>query len=279
MQDLVSTDWLAGELGAPDLVILDASWHMPAANRDPRQEYETRHIPGARFFDIDAISDHDAGFPHMLPSADLFGAAMTDLGVNTDDRIVVYDDSALRTSARAWFMLRHFGARSVAILDGGLAKWLAEGRPTQGGEPERRPDARFDAVDVRRDVVAKDELLRGGQPPVVDARGARRFTGEEADPRPGVAPGHMPGARNLPYAAMYRDDGTFRSPDELKSAFAGAGVDPAQAFVASCGSGVTANSLIFAAHLLGNDTARLYDGSWSEWGADPATPKATGPAE
>lgn len=279
MQDLVSTEWLASELGAPDLVILDASWHMPDANRAPREEYEARHIPGARFFDIEATSDHDAGFPHMLPSADLFGAAMTDLGVNTDDRIVIYDDSALKTSARAWFMLRHYGATQVAILDGGLAKWLAEGRPTESGHPSLRPDARFDAVAATRDVVSKDELRRGGQPPVVDARSATRFTGEESDPRPGVAAGHMPGARNLPYATLYRENGTLRSPEELAAAFAAAKVDPTQPFVASCGSGVTANSLIFAAHLLGNDSAKLYDGSWSEWGSDPEAPKVTGPAE
>jgi len=278
MQDLVSTEWLAAELGAPDLVILDASWHMPDANRAPREEYEARHIPGARFFDIEATSDHDAGFPHMLPSADQFGAAMTDLGVNTDDRIVVYDHSALRTSARAWFMLRHYGARNVAILDGGLAKWLAERRPTESGHPSLRPNARFDAVARRDDVVAKDELARGGQPPVVDARGAKRFTGEEQDPRSGVAAGHMPGASNLPYATLYREDGTFRSREELEAAFVQAGADPTQPFVASCGSGVTANSLLFAAHLLGNDGTKLYDGSWSEWGSDPATPKATGPA-
>ena len=278
MQGLVPTPWLAAELGAPDLVVLDASWHMPAVNRSPREDFETRHIPGARFFDIDVLADHDAGSPHMLPAADLFGAAMGDLGVNTRDRIVVYDDSALRTSARAWFMLRHFGATRVAILDGGLAKWVAEGRPLEGGYPSRR-EARFDAVERGGDVVSKDELVRGLGMAVIDARGASRFTGEEADPRPGVAAGHMPGARNLPYSAMYREDGTFRSPEELKAAFAQAKVDPAQPFVASCGSGVTANSLIFGAHLLGNGATRLYDGSWSEWGADPATPKVTGPAD
>ena len=277
MRDLVSSEWLASELGAPDLVVLDASWHMPAANRDGRAEYEARHIPGARFFDIDALSDHDAHCPHMLPPADLFGSAMGDLGVGDRDRIVIYDDSALRTAARAWFTLRHFGARQVAILDGGLAKWLAEARPTEGGYPPERP-ARFDAVARGGEVVGKDEVRRGTGLPLVDARGPGRFTGEEADPRPGVAAGHIPGARNLPYPAMYREDGTFRSPEELRAAFAVAGVDPAQPFVASCGSGVTANSLIFAAHLLGNDRARLYDGSWSEWGADPATPKELGPA-
>ncbi len=277
MQDLVTTDWLACELGANDLSVLDASWHMPNANRDARTEYEERHIPGARFFDIDAISDHDAGSPHMLPSAEQFACAMRDLGVREDDRIVVYDNSALRTAARGWFMLRHFGASKVAILDGGLAKWLAEGRPTESGYPAER-DSRFQAVPAPGQVIHKAELLGGCGMPVLDARGRGRFEGTEKDPRPGVAAGHIPGARNIPYSAVYRDDGTFKSPEELRTLFAEAGADPAAPFVASCGSGVTANSLIFAAHLLGNDRTRLYDGSWSEWGSDPETPKELGPA-
>jgi thiosulfate/3-mercaptopyruvate sulfurtransferase len=276
MRDLVSTEWLASDLGAPDLTVLDASWHMPATNRDARAEFGARHIPGARFFDIDALSDHDADAPHMLPSAELFGRAMEELGVGRTDRIVVYDNSALRTAARSWFMLRHFGAENVAILDGGLPKWVADGRPTESGYPPKR-GARFDAA-TSDDVVTKAEVQGGTGLPLIDARGAARFTGDDADPRPGVAPGHIPGARNLPYAALYREDGTFRSPDELRAAFANAGVDPARPFIATCGSGVTANSLIFAAHLLGNDAARLYDGSWSEWGADPNTAKELGPA-
>ena len=277
MDDLVTTDWLAGELDAPDLTILDASWHMPPANRAPRADYEARHIPGARFFDIDALSDHDAHSPHMLPSADCFASAMHHLGVGRDDRIVVYDDSALRTSARAWFMLRHFGARQVAILDGGFGKWLAEGRPVEAGYPPDR-EGDFPASADQRRIAHKAEIAEGLGIPLVDARGKARFEGIEADPRPGVQPGHIPGARNLPYAALYNEDGTFLPKEQLRAVFAAAGVDPAQPFVASCGSGVTANSLIFAAHLLGNDRTRLYDGSWSEWGADPAMPKALGPA-
>ena len=277
MDSLVSTEWLAEHLGEPDLVVVDASWHMPATGRNGAQEYRGAHIPGARFLDIDGLSDRSHPAPHMLPKGEEFGAAMEALGVGRDDRIVVYDNSPLRTAARGWFMLRHFGAQNVAILDGGLQKWTAEERPVESGEPEPR-QALFEAQENHGEVVTKQQLLADHHDPVLDARGKGRFEGSEADPRPGVASGHIPGARNIPYASVYRDDGTFRSPDELRQLFAAAGSDPSQSFIASCGSGVTANSLIFAAHLLGNDAARLYDGSWSEWGADPATPKAMGPA-
>jgi thiosulfate/3-mercaptopyruvate sulfurtransferase len=213
----------------------------------------------------------------MLPRAEEFGAAMERLGVGRSDRIVVYDNSPIHTAARGWFMLRHFGAGEVAILDGGFPKWLAEGRPTESGEPEPR-EARFDVQENRGEVITKQELLGGIEEALLDARGKGRFEGSEADPRRGVAAGHIPGARNLPFAALYKEDGSFKSSDEMERLFGDAGIDHGQPFVASCGSGVTANSLIFAAHLLGNDRARLYDGSWGEWGADPATPKALGPA-
>lgn len=276
MESLVSTQWLAENLGAPDLVIVDSSWHMPSSGRNGRDEYLQAHIPGARFFDIDELSDRSNPAPHSLPAAAAFGAAMERLGIGRDDRIVVYDNSPIRTAARGWFMLRHFGARNVAILDGGFQSWLAEGRPTQSGEGPHRI-AQFEA-EQRDELVTKQQLLAGAQLPWVDARGKARFEGTEADPRPGVAAGHAPGARNLPFTAVYDEAGRFRSTDELRRLFAEAGIDPTEPFVASCGSGVTANSLIFAAHLLGNDSARLYDGSWSEWGADPSTPKALGPA-
>jgi thiosulfate/3-mercaptopyruvate sulfurtransferase len=250
---------------------------MPASGRSGREEYLKAHIPGARFLDIEALSDRDDPAPHMLPSAAEFGRAMEHLGVGREDRIVVYDNSPIRTAARGWFMLRHFGAERVAILDGGFQRWLTDGRPTESGEPAPRR-ARFDPVERRGEVVTKAQLLQGSDARVLDARGKARFEGSEVDPRPGVAAGHIPGARNLPFSSLYRDDGRFKSADELRRLFDEAGVDPAQPFVASCGSGVTANSLIFAAQLLGNSKARLYDGSWSEWGADSKTPKATGPA-
>jgi thiosulfate/3-mercaptopyruvate sulfurtransferase len=277
MDSLVSTQWLADHLGEADIVVVDASWHMPATGRSGRDEYLAGHIPGARYLDIDEVADRSSPAPHMLPAAEDFKKAMETLGVGSDDRIVVYDNSPLRTAARGWFMLRHFGAKNVAILDGGLQKWSAEGRAIESGHPHQR-SASFHLDANQPEIVSKQDLLGGDTDSVVDARGKARFEGDEPDPRPGVASGHIPGARNLPYAALYRDDGTFRSTDELRQLFGEAGVEPTKSFIASCGSGVTANSLIFAAHLLGNDRARLYDGSWSEWGADPATPKVKGPA-
>jgi thiosulfate/3-mercaptopyruvate sulfurtransferase len=276
MDPLVSTDWLAAHLGEPDLRIVDASWHMPASGRSGREEFLAAHIPGADFLDIDALSDKSDPAPHMLPSADEFGGAMARLGIRETDRLVVYDNSPIRTAARGWFMLRHFGADQVAILDGGLQKWTAEGRPTESGELPA--GAAAFAAEAQTEIVTKGDILAGLDLPLLDARGRPRFEGAEPDPRPGVAAGHIPGARNLPFAALYNADGTFKDRAALRALFEQAGIDPAKPFVASCGSGVTANSLLFAAHLLGNDQARLYDGSWSEWGADPATPKATGPA-
>lgn len=276
MDDLVSVAWLAANMNAADVVVLDASWHLPDAKRDGRADYDRRHIPGARFFDLSTLSDKSATSPHMLPPAPEFAAAMEQLGVASDDRIIVYDDSAIHTSARAWFMLRHYGAQQVAILDGGLAAWVADGRPVSDAPPPQRP-ARFDARVARPEaVVTKEELLRGPGMAIADARSAERFAGTSPEPRPGLEPGHIPGSRNLPMSALYDAEGRFRPPHELRAAFNQHGVDPERPFIASCGSGVTANSLIFAARLLGNRDTRLYDGSWSEWGADPLTPKERG---
>jgi thiosulfate/3-mercaptopyruvate sulfurtransferase len=276
MDSLVSTEWLAEHLREPDLVVVDSSWHMPASGRSGRQEFLDAHIPNARFLDIDELSDHSNPAPHMLPSGADFGAAMERLGVGRGDRIVVYDNSPIHTAARGWFTLRLFGAKNVAVLDGGLQKWIAEGRPTESGEPEPRP-ARFDAEEGSG-VFTKEQILAGPGCALVDARGKARFEATEPEPRPGIAGGHIPGARNLPFGLLYKEDGTFKPAAELRRAFADAGLDPSQPFIASCGSGVTATSLIFAAHLLGSDGGRLYDGSWTEWGGDPDTPKAVGPA-
>ena len=277
MDDLVSTAWLARNLAQADVVPVDASWFMPTLGRNGREEFLASHIPSARFLDIDAVADTSNPAPHMLPSADDFGRAMEEAGIGRTDRIVVYDNSPTRTAARGWFMFRHFGAERVCLLDGGFQKWVAEGRPTESGEPRPRK-ARFEAVERKGEVVGLRAVRAGLGVPLVDARGRGRFEGTEADPRPGVASGHIPGARNLPFTELYNPDGTLKPPHELRRLFIGAGADPDKPFVASCGSGVTANSLIFAARQLGNRDVRLYDGSWSEWGADPSTPKELGPA-
>lgn len=276
MDDLVTTEWLARTFGAKDLAIVDASAFMPADARNPAAEFEIAHIPGARFLDLAEVADKANPAPHMLPSAEQFGAAMVTLGIGRDDRIIVYDNSPLRSAARGWFMMRHFGAERVAILDGGFQKWTRESRPVESG-PATPRTTRFDAC-PSADVVDKAAVLANRDHPLADARGPTRFDGSEADPRPGVAPGHIPRARNLPYAKLYRDDGTFKSNDALRAEFDAAGIDPERPFIASCGSGVTANSLLFAARRLGGRAQKLYDGSWSEWGADPATPKEIGKA-
>ncbi|MBW8784028.1 MAG: 3-mercaptopyruvate sulfurtransferase [Novosphingobium sp.] len=278
MDSLVSTQWLAGELGASDLRVVDASYHLPQENRDARAEYEAGHIPGAVFLDLDSLVDPGAPFDNTLPSAEAFAERMTSLGIAEGNRIVLYDDASAHTSARAWFMLRLFGARHVAVLDGGLAKWKAEGRPLSRSTemPDRRPFAASLAAGTLR---TKADLLANLARPaeqVVDARAAPRFAGEQDEPRPGIGKGHIPGARNVAYARLFNSDGTFKDPAGVRAAFEEAGVDLAKPLVTSCGSGISACVLSFALHLIGKDDVSLYDGSWGEWGADPETPKELG---
>jgi len=280
MRDLVSTAWLAERLGESSLVVLDASAHLPDAERDPRAEFAAAHIPGARFLDLDGLKDLDSPVPAALPTAQQFAARMAELGINDGDRLVIYDDSAVKTSARAWFICRMHGIAEVAILDGGLGKWRAEGRPLEAGAGTAGRGAVAvrsgpGAVRSKADVLA---IVASDGEQLLDARGAGRFTGAEPEPRPGMVSGHIPGSRNLPFGRMLKPDGTFRDEAGLRAAFAEAGIDLDKPVVTTCGSGVTAAVLLFALHLLGKDDVALYDGSWSEWGADPTTPKVTGAA-
>ena len=280
MDDLVSTQWLAERLGEPGLVAIDASAHLPDAGRDARAEFEAAHIPGARFLDLEMLKDADSPVPAALPTAAQFAARMAEIGVSDGDRVVIYDDSGVKTAARAWFIFRMHGFRDVAFLDGGLAKWRAEGRPLESGEASAgggnvTPAAGPGAVRSKAEMLAN---LASSAEQVLDARGAGRFTGEEPEIRPGMPSGHIPGSRNLPFGRVLSADGTFKDKAGLRAAFAEAGIDLDRPVVTTCGSGVTAAVLLFAMHLLGKKDVALYDGSWSEWAADPATPKATGPA-
>lgn len=277
---LVSTDWLAAHMDEPDLVVLDASRHLPAAGRDPLAEFEAAHIPGARFLDLASLTDTTSVVPAALPNAQQLATALSSLGVAADDRIVLYDDSAVKTAARAWFTLVAHGLKQVAILDGGLAKWREEGRPMEGGMPDvppARESALPDAVRVRSKADMLANLVTRTQQ-VLDARAADRVFGTGTDPVHGGENGRIPGALNLPFGQVFNADGTYKATGDLRAAFTAAGVNLDQPIVTSCGSGVTASVLLFALHLLGKDDAALYDGSWSEWNADPDTPKAQGPA-
>lgn len=277
MDALVTTDWLAGALGARDLRVVDATYVDARTGRDPAAEFAAAHIPGAVFLNLGELRDVNSPLPMMLPSLPRFASRMQALGLGDGVRIVLYDSSPWHTAARAWWMLRQFGVRDVALLDGGLAKWRAEGRAVAAGEEPIRP-RHFTPRGRPEDVRTLDQVrlaLATGDAQVVDARSEPRFTGAEPDPRPGVEPGHMPGAKNLPYGHLFTPDGAWKTGAALAAAFTDAGVDPDRRIVATCGSGVTAAVLLFGLHLLGRDGA-LYDGSWSQWGADPSTPKATG---
>lgn len=279
-EPLVSTEWLATHLADEDVIILDASYHLPDAGRDAYVEYGAGHIPGAVFMDLARLRDSDNPLPSMMPTATQFHRHVSALGVGDRSHVVLYDDAPHVTSARAWFVPRHFGLANVSILDGGLRKWQAEGRVLEKGH-SHRPGQALSVRAERRDVRTLADVmtnLASKVEQVVDARGAARFSGEEPETRPGLASGHIPGAVNLPYTRLFNPDGTWKRGQALRDAFIDAGVDLSRPLVASCGSGITASVLLFGAHLLGKDDAALYDGSWTEWGASPATPKATGTA-
>lgn len=278
MDPIVSSAWLADRLRAPDVRVVDGSWHMPAEGRNGREEYLQAHIPGAVFFDIDAVADRTTDLPHMLPTPEDFARAAGELGLPREADIVVYDTHGIRSAARVWWTLRAMGYENVHVLDGGLRKWIADGRAIEGGEvypraadvaPAFVPELVRSAADVRA-------ILADGSALMVDARSTARFLGEAPEPRPGLRSGHMPGAANLPWELVVAEDGTLRSADDLKAVFKGAGIDLARPIVTTCGSGVTASVLALALARLGLDRTAVYDGSWSEWGGLADAPVVTG---
>ena len=274
---LVTTEWLADNLDNPAVAVVDGSWHLAGANRDAKTEFDKQHIPGAVHFDIDDISDTDNPLPHMSPSAEKFSSKVRAMGIGSKDRVVVYDVyGGFCAAARVWWSFRLFGHENVALLNGGMPKWLAEERPTETG-PASPKDGHFTASLNPTGVRTLDQVrsnLQNKTEQFVDARAPGRFNGSEPEARAGVRSGHVPGSINLPFQNLMDADDhmTFRPADELSAAIKAAGVDVNQPVISSCGSGVTAAPLVFAMHLLGHDNAAIYDGSWTEWGGHDDTP-------
>lgn len=275
---LVSTQWLAAHLKDPDLRVLDASWYLPGSERDPFVEYQRAHIPGARFFDLDDVSDHRSDLPHMVPPVEKFMSRMRAIGVGDGHQIVVYDGSGLFSAPRVWWLFKLMGQMDIAVLDGGFPKWQAEGHPVE----DLPPILRDRHMMVRRqnhmvkDVTQVSAASKLGESEIVDARSPGRFYGKDPEPRPGLRAGHIPGSKNVFYKDLLKADDTMKSPDEMRQVFVEAGVDLDKPVITSCGSGVTAAILSLGLTRMGKTDHSLYDGSWTEWGMFPTLPIATG---
>jgi len=275
---IVSTQWLAAHLKDPDLRVLDASWYLPGSKRDPFAEYQAAHIPGARFFDLDDVSDHRSDLPHMVPPVEKFMSRMRAIGVGDGHQIVVYDGSGLFSAPRVWWLFKLMGQMDIAVLDGGFPKWQAEGHPVE----DLPPILRDRHMMVRRqnqmvkDVTQVSAASKLGESEIVDARSPGRFYGKDPEPRPGLRAGHIPGSKNVFYKDLLKADDTMKSPDEMRQVFLEAGVDLDKPVITSCGSGVTAAILSLGLTRMGKTDHSLYDGSWTEWGMFPTLPIATG---
>jgi thiosulfate/3-mercaptopyruvate sulfurtransferase len=275
---VVSTKWLAARLGAPGIRVLDASWYLPGSGRDAAAEYRAGHIPGAVFFDIDALSDQKSPLPHMLPQAADFAADMTRLGLNDSDTLVIYDGSGVNLSAaRVWWTFRSFGHEEVAVLDGGMGKWRAEQRPVEQGTVTLPPGnftARLEARAVRDLAAIRSNIVNRSEQ-LVDVRSRGRFQGVEPEPRPGLRGGHIPGSINLPFTELVNPDGTMPPREALRRKLTEAGVDLDRPVIATCGSGTSACALVLSLHSIGHSRTAVYDGAWAEWGARADTPVET----
>ncbi len=278
---IVETQWLAQHLDAPDIVILDASKHLPNAGRDARAEFAEQRIPRALFFDIDKVSDTSNPLPHMVPSPEKFSSCVRKMGIGNGSRVIIYDSVGLFSAARVWWMFRIMGHNDVAILNGGLPKWIREDLPLEDGPPRRPRECHFTARFQPSKVKSLEQVLKAvttdNSPQIVDARAAARFAGTSPEPRPELKSGHIPGSSNVPYTKLLEDDGTLKSSEDIKQAFLNGGVDPGKPIITTCGSGVTAAVLVLGLELIGkSNSVALFDGSWTQWGTADGVPIETG---